>query len=92
MALFGTCNPGQPWSQMSFSRRPGRFIVASEDMDRGAWTRLSPPETLTARARGGALNDVDAAAIRRDLTTARDRLYPAAGFDDTSSTDRGDRN
>lgn len=53
MALFGACNPDQPWGQMSFARRPGRLIVASEDMDAGAWTRLTPPETLTAQARDG---------------------------------------
>lgn len=53
MAQFGVCNPDQPWSQMSFARRGGRLILASEDMDEGAWTRLSPPEALTARIEGG---------------------------------------
>lgn len=53
MALFGACSPDQPWGQMSFARRPGRLVVASEDMDRGPWTRLSPPETLTARMSDG---------------------------------------
>ena len=55
MALFGACNPEQPWGQMSFTRRSGRLVVVSEDMDRGSWTRLTPPETLTARMRDGRL-------------------------------------
>ena len=53
MALFGACNPDQPWGQMSYSERPGRLLVASEDMDSGDWTRLDPPETLTASYKGG---------------------------------------
>ena len=49
MAAFGLCHPEQPWSQMSFTRRAQRLVVASEGFDCGAWTRLRPPETLTAR-------------------------------------------
>jgi predicted glutamine amidotransferase len=55
MALFGACSPGQPWGQMSFARRPGRLVIASEDLDGGAWARLTPPETLTASMRDGRL-------------------------------------
>ena len=77
MALFGACNPDQPWGQMSFTRRPGRIVVVSEDMDRGPWTRLNPPETLSARARDGrievtrrALKGVPQAPLPRRETEA----------------------
>ncbi|MDE2038762.1 MAG: class II glutamine amidotransferase [Elusimicrobia bacterium] len=53
--LSGACNPDQPWGQMSVSRRPGLVVVASEDMDRGRWTRMRPPELLTMRLRSGRI-------------------------------------
>ncbi len=55
MADHGVCNPDQPWSVMSFSRREGRLIVASENLDRRAWTRLAPPEILCAEIASGRL-------------------------------------
>jgi|CXWL01.1.fsa_nt_gi predicted glutamine amidotransferase len=48
MSTAGVCHPDQPWSVMSFSTRDGRFILASEGVDGGEWTRLSPPETISA--------------------------------------------
>lgn len=48
LARMGLCHPDQPWSVMSFSKRDGRFLIASEGVDGGDWTRLSPPETLSA--------------------------------------------
>lgn len=48
LAIAGVCHPDQPWSVMSFSTRDGRFVLASEDVDGGDWTRLSPPETVSA--------------------------------------------
>ncbi|MBI3551412.1 MAG: class II glutamine amidotransferase [Elusimicrobia bacterium] len=49
MAECGVCNPTQPWGVMSFTRRGGRLVVASENLDRGQWTRLDCPELLSAR-------------------------------------------
>lgn len=66
----GVCNPDQPWSVMSFSRRAGRLIAASENMDRKTWTRLRPPEILSASIENGRLS------VRRkrfQLTTANGR-------------------
>ena len=48
LATHGVCHPGQPWSVMSFAVRDGRFILASEGFDGGDWTRLVPPETISA--------------------------------------------
>lgn len=48
LATAGIFHPGQPWSQMSFAQRPGRFIIGSEGFDRGEWQLMAPPETLTA--------------------------------------------
>jgi predicted glutamine amidotransferase len=48
LGRFGLCHPDQPWSVMSYSTRGGRFVVASEGVDGGDWTRMSPPETLSA--------------------------------------------
>lgn len=48
LAEHGVCHPGQPWSVMSFATRGGRFLLASEGVDGGDWTRLSPPETISA--------------------------------------------
>lgn len=55
LASCGVCNPDQPWSTMSFTRRASRVIVASENMDEGAWTRLDPPELLSISVRAGRL-------------------------------------
>lgn len=48
LAEHGVFHPDQPWSVMSFSVRDGRFLLASEGVDGGDWTRLSPPETISA--------------------------------------------
>ncbi len=48
LARHGLCHPDQPWSVMSYATRGGRFVVASEGVDGGDWTRLSPPELLSA--------------------------------------------
>jgi predicted glutamine amidotransferase len=48
LAEHGVFHPDQPWSVMSFSTRDGRFVLASEGVDGGDWTRLSPPETVSA--------------------------------------------
>jgi predicted glutamine amidotransferase len=50
---------GQPWSVMSFSERGGRFVLSSEGEDGGPWTRLNPPETISAVPNGAAV------AVRR---------------------------
>lgn len=48
LAEHGVCHPDQPWSVMSFATRGGRFLLASEGVDGGDWTRLTPPETISA--------------------------------------------
>ena len=48
LAQHGVCHPDQPWSVMAFSTRGGRFVLASEGVDGEEWTRLRPPETLSA--------------------------------------------
>ena len=48
LAEHGVFHRDQPWSVMSFSTRDGRFLLASEGVDGGDWTRLSPPETISA--------------------------------------------
>lgn len=48
LAECGVCHPDQPWSVMSVSIRGGRFVIASEGVDDGPWTLLSPPETISA--------------------------------------------
>ncbi|MDX6769960.1 MAG: class II glutamine amidotransferase [Elusimicrobiota bacterium] len=55
LARFGLCHPDQPWSVMSWATRDGRFVVASEGVDGGEWTRLRPPETVSAVVEGGEL-------------------------------------
>ncbi len=47
-AEHAVCHPDQPWSVMSFTTRDGRFVLASEGVDGKEWTRLSPPETISA--------------------------------------------
>ena len=48
MSAAGVGHPDQPWSVMSFSTRGERFLLASEGVDGGEWTPLSPPETISA--------------------------------------------
>ncbi len=48
LAEHGVCHADQPWSVMSFAVRDGRFLLASEGVDGGDWTRLVPPETISA--------------------------------------------
>lgn len=48
LATHGVCHADQPWSVMSYSVRGGRFVLASEGVDGGEWTRLTPPETVSA--------------------------------------------
>lgn len=48
MADCAVFEDGQPWSVMSFREEGGRFVLASEPVDAGAWTALRPPETLDA--------------------------------------------
>lgn len=55
LSKHGVCNLDQPWSLMSWSRRGQALIVASENLDRGPWTRFEPPEVLSAEIKGGRL-------------------------------------
>lgn len=48
LAGYGIFHPDQPWSVMSYAIRGGRLLLASEGVDEGEWTRLSPPETISA--------------------------------------------
>lgn len=48
LAEHGVFHPDQPWSVMSYATRDGRFLLASEGVDGGDWTRLTPPETISA--------------------------------------------
>lgn len=43
----------QRWGVMSLRAEPGRVLVASEDLDRGRWTRLAPGTVVSARFVGG---------------------------------------
>lgn len=56
LAEHGVFHPDQPWSVMSFSVRDGRFLLASEGVDGGDWTRLSPPETISAAPSPGGVD------------------------------------
>ncbi|MDE1976819.1 MAG: class II glutamine amidotransferase [Elusimicrobia bacterium] len=49
------CNPSQPWYVMSFTRRNGKIVIGSENLDAGPWTRLRPPEILSVEIRNGGL-------------------------------------
>ena len=48
LAACAIFTPGQPWGVMSFTTRDGRFVLSSEGEDGGDWTRLVPPETISA--------------------------------------------
>jgi predicted glutamine amidotransferase len=65
LAKHGVCHPDQPWSIMSFTTRGGRFVLASEGVDGGEWTRLNPPETISAVPNGSRVE-----VRRRALTLA----------------------
>lgn len=52
LAECGVCNPSLPWSQMSWSAREDRVLVASENTDRGSWERADPPELLVVDGPG----------------------------------------
>lgn len=56
LARMGLCHPDQPWSVMSFATRDGRFVVASEGVDGGEWTRMAPPETVSATINDGNID------------------------------------
>lgn len=56
LAEHGVFHPDQPWSVMSWTLRDGRFLLASEGVDRGDWTRLSPPETISAVPSAGGVD------------------------------------
>ena len=62
LARMGLCHPDQPWSVMSFATRDNRFVVASEGVDGGEWTRMAPPETVSAVVKDGRVD-----ATRRAL-------------------------
>lgn len=55
MHTISSCTPGLPWGVMNFSRRGDRLLVASENLDRKRWTRLSKSEILSAEIRDGRL-------------------------------------
>ncbi len=50
LSLF---NPKQQWGRMAWARRGGRVILASEDLDGGAWGHFGNPEIVTATVSGG---------------------------------------
>jgi predicted glutamine amidotransferase len=52
LADCGVCHPDQPWSVMSRAERAGAVLLASEGVDAGAWTRLTPPETVSCVVAG----------------------------------------
>jgi predicted glutamine amidotransferase len=56
LAEHAVFHPGQPWSVMSFTTRGGRFVLSSEGEDGGEWTRLSPPETISAVPTGSRVD------------------------------------
>ncbi|HVA67506.1 MAG TPA: class II glutamine amidotransferase [Elusimicrobiota bacterium] len=51
----GVCNPAQPWYVMSHARREGKFLIGSENLDGGRWTRFKPSEILSVEIRNGEL-------------------------------------
>lgn len=63
-AWHGVCHADQPWSVMSYALRGERFVLASEGLDSGDWTRLVPPETISAVPKKGA---VEVSLRRLDL-------------------------
>lgn len=70
LAECGVCHPDQPWSVMCLSERDGRLVIASEGLDRGPWTRLTPPETISCVPRGARVE------TRRHALSPRSTLGP----------------
>lgn len=70
LAECAVFTPGQPWSIMSFTTRGGRFILSSEGEDGGDWTRLSPPETISAVPMGSRIE------VRRRALTLESPFGP----------------
>lgn len=70
MATCGVCNPSQPWQTMSMTERDGSLIVASENLDSGPWTRLSPPEVVSAELKDGRVA-VTRVRYREELSGGR---------------------
>ncbi|MFI5362646.1 MAG: class II glutamine amidotransferase [Elusimicrobiota bacterium] len=62
--------PGQPWSVMSFATRGDRFVLSSEGEDGGDWTRLQPPETISAVPAGARID------VRRRALTLKSPFGP----------------
>ena len=60
----------QPWGVMSFAVRGDRVAFASEGVDGGEWTRLSPPETISAVPKGSAVE------VRRRALTLKSPFGP----------------
>ena len=56
LAECGVFHRDQPWGVMSFSARGGRFVITSEGEDGGEWTRLTPPETISAVPNGSSID------------------------------------
>jgi predicted glutamine amidotransferase len=52
LAACGVCHPDQPWGIMSLAERGDAAFLASEGLDAGAWTRLSPPESVSCVVAG----------------------------------------
>ena len=70
LSLEAVFHAGQPWSVMSFSARDGRFVLSSEGEDGGDWTRLAPPETISAVPTGSRID------VRRRALTLESPLGP----------------
>ena len=66
LADCGVFHCDQAWSVMSFATRGGRFVLSSEGEDGGDWTRLAPPETISAVPTGSRVD-----VRRRALKLAR---------------------
>ena len=70
LAAEAVFHPGQPWSVMSFATRGGRFVLSSEGEDGGDWTRLAPPETISAVPTGSRID------VRRRALKLESRFGP----------------
>ncbi len=57
-ATHGIFHSDQPWGVMSFAWRDRRFVIASEGVDGGDWSRFSPPEVISAVARDSVVEIV----------------------------------
>jgi predicted glutamine amidotransferase len=70
LADCGVFHCDQAWSVMSFTTRDGRFVLSSEGEDGGDWTRLAPPETISAVPTGSRID------VRRRALKLANRLGP----------------